>query len=148
VFTKNQPLDPISIQMNPVYTLAPYFSRMNFNIHLRQSSKQVLFQMLLSCQRICSSLRTFVTFHYMLAFLQRELIRPTSKLKYHALLAVHVCLFNIFTPTLYSFKPSPRYVIQRTIFVRFLLQCPSDEKHKLFQFYFFVSLKLHSTAQP
>jgi hypothetical protein len=53
-----------------------------------------------------------MTLHNKLIFYDEKLLtpRPTPKLKYHPLSAVHDYLFNIFTPTLHTWRVSPSSV--------------------------------------
>jgi hypothetical protein len=60
-------------------------------------------------QTICLSTRPFVTLRKQLIFYGAELLtpRPTPKLEELPLSAVSNCLFNIFSATLHTWRPSP-----------------------------------------
>jgi hypothetical protein len=87
---KSPPRGPMLSQQNPVRPINPYIPK-----------DHLLFQLLMSCQRISSGPRRFETFRNTLRSYGKWLLgpRPTPKLEDHPLTAVRDCLFSIFAAT-------------------------------------------------
>jgi len=84
-------------------------SRIQFAPSIPTSRRaNLLFQLLMSCQRISPGPRRFETFRNKLHFYGEGLLapRPTPKLECHPLPALRDCLFNIFAAILRIWRPS------------------------------------------
>jgi hypothetical protein len=100
---KSSPLVPILSQMNPIHAIPSYLSKI-----IPSTKSHIHFLSLRSfIQGIRPGPRLLENFRNKLIFYGEELLalRSTPKLKDHPLLAVRDCLFNIFAPTLHTWRP-------------------------------------------